>query len=177
MTIDEAIKYADMLSCNVNAFEVSKQFGAMCADALRLAKKMSEDAGISATPAQDTWRERRKRESHDDGLVVFDATVDDMQVFNTMCANALRKMQEANKKPKGENAVPETWQRRMQREYHETKERYDKLNRLLVKHAAGTLDFTLKCPIELLKAQCEHMSDYLYTLEIRAEIEGVNLYD
>jgi hypothetical protein len=61
MTIDEAIKYADMLSCNVNAFEVSKQFGAMCADALRLAKKMSEDAGISATPAQDTWQERRKR--------------------------------------------------------------------------------------------------------------------
>lgn len=122
MTIDEAIKYADMLSCNVNAFEVSKQFGAMCAD-------------------------------------------------------ALRKVQEANKKPKGENAVPETWQRRMQREYHETKERYEKLNRLLVKHAAGTLDFTLKCPIELLKAQREHMSDYLYTLEIRAEIEGVNLYD
>lgn len=86
MTIDEAIKYADMLSCNVNAFEVSKQFGAMCADALRLAKKMSDDAGISATPAQYTWQERRKRESHDDGLVVFDATVDDMQVFNTMCA-------------------------------------------------------------------------------------------
>ncbi len=123
MTIDEAIKYADMLSCNVNAFEVSRQFGALCADALRLAKKMSEDAGISATPAQDTWQKRRKRE------------------------------------------------------YHETKERYEKLNRLLVKHAAGTLDFTLKCPIELLKAQREHMSDYLYTLEIRAEIEGVNLYD
>ena len=40
---------------------------------------------------------------------------------------------------------------------------------ILVKHAAG--------PIELLKAQREHMSDYLYTLEIRAEIEGVNLYD
>ncbi len=39
MTIDEAIKYADMLSCNVNAFEVSKQFGAMCADAA--AGKMS----------------------------------------------------------------------------------------------------------------------------------------
>lgn len=73
--------------------------------------------------------------------------------------------------------TPDTWQERMKREYHETKERYEKLNRLLVKHAAGTLDFTLKCPIELLKAQREHMSDYLYTLEIRAEIEGVNLYD
>ena len=83
---------------------------------------------------------------------MFDATVDDMQVFNTMCANALRKMQEANKKPKGGECRAGAWQRRMQREYHETKERYDKLNRLLVKHAAGTLDFTLKCPIELLKS-------------------------
>lgn len=72
---------------------------------------------------------------------------------------------------------PDCWQEHMKREYHETKERYEKLNRLLVKHAASTLDFTLKCPIELLKAQREHMSDYLYTLEIRAEIEGVNLYD
>lgn len=76
-----------------------------------------------------------------------------------------------------QNKSEPTWQERMKREYHETKERYEKLNRLLVKHAAGTLDFTLKCPIELLKAQREHMSDYLYTLEIRAEIEGVNLYD
>lgn len=177
MTIDEAIKYADMLSCNVNAFEVSKQFGAMCADALRLAKKMSEDAGISATPAQDTWQERRKRESHDDGLVVFDATVDDMQVFSTMCANALRKMQEANKKPKGENAVPDTWQERMKREYRETKERYEKLHRMVTKYEDGTLNFTPNCSIDLLKQQKRHMGEYLHDLEIRAEIEGVNLYD
>lgn len=97
--------------------------------------------------------------------------------FRAMCADALRLMKRTIDKPKGENAAPDTWQERMKREYHETKERYEKLNRLLVKHAAGTLDFTLKCPIELLKAQREHMSDYLYTLEIRAEIEGVNLYD
>lgn len=177
MTIDEAIKYADMLSCNVNAFEVSRQFGALCADALRLAKKMSEDAGISATPAQDTWQKRRKRESHDDGLVVFDATVDDMQVFSTMCANALRKMQEANKKPKGENAVPDTWQERMKCEYHETKERYEKLHRMVTKYEGGTLNFTPNCSIDLLKQQKRHMGEYLHDLEIRAEIEGVNLYD
>lgn len=95
--------------------------------------------------------------------------------FAVLCVKALHL--EKQKEEENDLCVPETWQRRMQREYHETKERYDKLNRLLVKHAAGTLDFTLKCPIELLKAQCEHMSDYLYTLEIRAEIEGVNLYD
>lgn len=123
MTIDEAIKYADMLSCNVNAFEVSKQFGAMCADALRLAKKMSDDAGISATPAQDTWQER------------------------------------------------------MQREYRETKERYEKLHRLVTKYEAGVLEFTPKSSIELLRQQKRHMGEYLHDLEIRAEIEGVNLYD
>ena len=123
MTIDEAIKYADMLSCNVNAFEVSKQFGAMCADALRLAKKMSDDAGISATPAQDTWQERRKRE------------------------------------------------------YRETKERYEKLHRMVTKYEGGTLNFTPNCSIDLLKQQKRHMGEYLHDLEIRAEIEGVNLYD
>lgn len=128
MTIDEAIKYADMFANDASTVReipmvVIHRLNMLCVKALRQVKKMNENAGISATPVQDTWQERMKRE------------------------------------------------------YHETKERYEKLNRLLVKHAAGTLDFTLKCPIELLKAQREHMSDYLYTLEIRAEIEGVNLYD
>lgn len=123
MTIDEAIKYADMLSCNVNAFEVSRQFGALCADALRLAKKMSEDAGISATPVQDTWQERMKRE------------------------------------------------------YRETKERYEKLHRMVTKYESGVLEFTPNCSIDLLKQQKRHMGEYLHDLEIRAEIEGVDLYD
>lgn len=101
--------------------------------------------------------------------------------FYALCGDALRTVKAMRAETQCQDDVatvaPETWQERMKREYHETKERYEKLNRLLVKHAAGTLDFTLKCPIELLKAQREHMSDYLYTLEIRAEIEGVNLYD
>lgn len=96
--------------------------------------------------------------------------------FYDTCAAMLKVMKKMIEEGRPEDA-PDAWQERMKREYHETKERYEKLNRLLVKHAAGTLDFTLKCPIELLKAQREHMSDYLYTLEIRAEIEGVNLYD
>ena len=56
MTIDEAIKYADLMSRNVNTSEATKQFAALCAATLRLAKKMSENAGISATPVQDTRR-------------------------------------------------------------------------------------------------------------------------
>lgn len=99
--------------------------------------------------------------------------------FYALCGDTLRTVNAMRVEPQCADDVAmeasDTRQERMKREYHETKERYDKLNRLLVKHAAGTLDFTLKCPIELLKAQREHMSDYLYTLEIRAEIEGVEL--
>ena len=97
--------------------------------------------------------------------------------FHAMCADALRLMKRTIYKPKGENAAPDTWQERMKREYHETKERYEKLPRMVTKYEAGTLNFTPNCSIELLKQQKRHMGEYLHDLEIRAEIEGVNLYD
>lgn len=64
---------------------------------------------------------------------------------------------------------------RMIREYHELKDKYNKLHRMLVKHKAGTLDFEPTCPIELLEHRANVMSEYLYTLEVRAEIENVEL--
>ena len=64
---------------------------------------------------------------------------------------------------------------RMKAEYRELKERYEKLHRMLVKYDAGTLDFTPTCPIELLKKQAKAMGEYAYTLEVRAEIEGIAL--
>ena len=97
--------------------------------------------------------------------------------FRAMCADALRLMKRTIDRPKGENAVPDTWQERMKREYRETKERYEKLHRMVTKYEAGTLNFTPNCSIELLKQQKRHMGEYLHDLEIRAEIEGVNLYD
>ena len=130
MTIDEAIKYADMIA--------------------------------------------------DEGLSVFDITVSDLQSLGTVCADALRTAKQMSDKPKGEPAVPDapdTWQNRMKREYHETKERYEKLHRAVTKYKAGTLNFTQKCSIDLLKQQKRHMGEYLHDLEIRAEIEGVDLYD
>lgn len=139
MKIDEAIRWADKCEkrasalLDIPALKIS-EFGALCATALRLAKKMSEGNGLT-------------------------------EETENVCSE-LRAMED-----------PDCWRARMEREYRETKERYEKLNRLLVKHAAGTLDFALKCPLELLQAQREHMSNYLYTLEIRAEIEGVKLYD
>lgn len=60
-------------------------------------------------------------------------------------------------------------------EYMQTKIRYIKLHNMVVKYEAGTLDFTPNCSLELLKHQKSLMGQYLYDLELRAEIEKVNL--
>lgn len=64
---------------------------------------------------------------------------------------------------------------RFKAEYYQTKIRYDKLHKMLVKHTAGTLPFTPSCPISVLENQAVYMGNYLKQLEIRAEIEGVKL--
>ena len=46
---------------------------------------------------------------------------------------------------------------------------------MIVKYEAGTLDFEPTCPISVLKEQAAHMGLYLYQLEIRAEIEEIEL--
>lgn len=65
--------------------------------------------------------------------------------------------------------------RRFQAEYLQTKIRYDKLHKMLIKYEAGTLDFEPKCSIEILKEQKSYMGNYLRMLEIRAEIEDIEL--
>ena len=67
------------------------------------------------------------------------------------------------------------YKERMVEEYRQLKERYDKLHKMLIKAEAGTLNFTLNCPVDLLKEQRRHMENYLYCLEVRAEIEGIKL--
>lgn len=62
-------------------------------------------------------------------------------------------------------------------EYWQTKVRYDALHRMLIKHEAGTLPFTPDCPIELLKEQKSLMGNYLRVLEVRAEIEKIELHE
>ena len=64
---------------------------------------------------------------------------------------------------------------RMVAEYYELKDKYIKLQSMLVKHEAGTLDFELTCPIELLERQANVMREYLHILEVRAEIENAKL--
>ena len=69
----------------------------------------------------------------------------------------------------------EPWEERMVQEYGDMKDRYTKLHKMLVKFDAGKLDFEPKCPIDLLRKQASVMGRYLYILEVRALIEGVEL--
>ena len=68
-----------------------------------------------------------------------------------------------------------TYQDRFFGEYLETKIRYVKLHKMLVKAEAHKLDFTPDCPLELLMQQKRSMGDYLHAMEVRAEYEGALL--
>lgn len=67
------------------------------------------------------------------------------------------------------------WKERFVQEYKELKERYNKLHKMIIKYEAGTLDFTPNCSLELLKEQKMYMGEYLRVLEIRSEIENIDL--
>ena len=60
-------------------------------------------------------------------------------------------------------------------EYWQTKIRYDRLHEMVVKYEAGTLNFQPSCSLDLLKNQKSAMGQYLYALEVRAQIEGIDL--
>lgn len=67
------------------------------------------------------------------------------------------------------------YKERFKAEYCQTKIRYEKLHKTVIKYETGTLNFTPSCSIELLKAQIRAMGEYLYILEVRAEIENIEL--
>lgn len=67
------------------------------------------------------------------------------------------------------------YKERFRAEYLQAKIRYDKLDTMTVKYEAGTLNFTPRCSLELLKEQKKHMGNYIRTLKIRAEIEDIKL--
>lgn len=64
---------------------------------------------------------------------------------------------------------------RFKAEYHQVKMRYQNLQKMIIKYEANTLDFIPKCSIDILKDQKRYMGCYLYQLELRAEIENINL--
>ena len=67
------------------------------------------------------------------------------------------------------------YKERFKAEYFQTKIRYDKLHKMIVKYESNTLNFEPSCSLELLKKQASTMGQYLYYLECRAEIEGIEL--
>lgn len=69
----------------------------------------------------------------------------------------------------------EDYKERFKAEYQQVKIRYDKLNKMLVKMEAGTLDFTPTCTKAILMEQKRYMGEYIRCLSVRAEMEGIEL--
>ena len=64
---------------------------------------------------------------------------------------------------------------RFKAEYYQLKIRMDGLESMLKKYREGTLPFTPKSSYTLLLKQLRAMELYLFFLEERAEIEGIEL--
>lgn len=71
----------------------------------------------------------------------------------------------------------EHYENRFLAEYRQTRIRCEKLHALIVKHIAGKLDFKPKCDVALLEQQEYAMREYLKVLEIRAEVEGIDVFE
>lgn len=67
------------------------------------------------------------------------------------------------------------YRERFKAEYLQTKIRYDKLDAMIAKYEAGTLEFTPSCSVDVLREQACAMANYLYVLVIRAGIEGIDI--
>lgn len=71
----------------------------------------------------------------------------------------------------------EDFKERFKAEYYQIKIRYNKLHEMINKYESGTLNFEPKCPIRLFIEQECYMYNYLRVLEIRAQLEGIELKD
>ena len=67
------------------------------------------------------------------------------------------------------------WNDRFVAEYLQTKIRYEKLHKLIVKREVGKRGFDTPVPIESWKKQAHHMGLYLYELEKQAVLHGIEL--
>ena len=69
----------------------------------------------------------------------------------------------------------EDYKEQFKAEYYQTKIRFNKLRKILVQREAGTLGYELETPVEILQTQMVHMNNYMHLLEIRAELEKIEL--
>lgn len=74
-----------------------------------------------------------------------------------------------------EAMLSEDYKERFKAEYQQLHIRTMSLARMLKSWDEGTLDFEPTCPQDLLLKQLGFMESYLFTLEQRAQIEGIDL--
>ena len=67
------------------------------------------------------------------------------------------------------------YKERFKTEYVQTSIRLGKLDAMLTKYKEGTLNFEPKCSYHLLSEQSKVMKEYLAILEVRAQIEDIEL--
>ena len=67
------------------------------------------------------------------------------------------------------------WKDRFVAEYLQTKIRYEKLHKLIIKREVGKHGFGTPIPFESWKTQAQCMGRYLYELEKQAAIHGIEL--
>lgn len=67
------------------------------------------------------------------------------------------------------------YKERFKAEYDQLNIRATKLRDMIEKYKAGKLDFTPTCPVELLERQLKAMVEYQKCLQLRAEIEGIEV--
>ncbi len=67
------------------------------------------------------------------------------------------------------------WKDRFAAEYLQTKIRYEKLRKMIVKREVGKLGFDTPIPLESWIEQAHHMGLYLYELEKQAALHGIEL--
>ena len=69
----------------------------------------------------------------------------------------------------------EDYKERFKAEYLQLKIRVEGLRKMLIKWDAGKLDLTPLCPRATYLTQKRYMEEYLNQLEVRAEIEEIEL--
>lgn len=72
-------------------------------------------------------------------------------------------------------SMSDDFQDRMIAEYQVLKVRYEKLNKMIRDWKHGRLNFTPKCPVDLLEKQSDIMWAYMQILRNRAAIEVIDL--
>lgn len=71
--------------------------------------------------------------------------------------------------------ISDDYKERFIAEYQQIAIRCNKLDNLIRLYKSRELEFTLNCSIDLLTSQLCAMKEYKELLEIRADIEGINI--